>query len=204
MMRRTLLAPPTGGRSIVSSRLVRGLLPVTILGAALALSGCETQSPMQTRFPYVPSDGVPVDLGAVQLRDLVVISSGKGKPGVLVASVSNSGNSEEQIGFASSSTQQVYTSSPAHSVQTLSGKTPVELPNMPVAPGDVVRLTVETPAAPAVVVYVPVLLPTGYYATISPTDVPSATATSSPSVTSAPSAKSSATPTSSASPTTTP
>jgi hypothetical protein len=180
-MRRTLLAPPTGGRPTATSRLVRGLLPVTVLGAALALSGCQTQSPIQTRFPYLPSDGVPVDLGAVQLRDLVIISSGKDKPGVLVASMSNSGNNDEQVGFASSSAQQVYTSSPAHSVQPLSGKHSVQLASVPVSPGDVIRLTVETPAAPAVVVYVPVLLPEGYYATVSPTDTSSsATSTASP------------------------
>jgi hypothetical protein len=184
-MRRTLLAPPTGDRTTATARLVRGLLPVTVLGAALALSGCQTQSPIQTRFPYLPSDGVPVDLGAVQLRDLVIISSGKDKPGVIVASMSNSGNTEEQVGFASSSAQQVYTSSPAHSVQPLSGQHPIQLSSVPVAPGDVVRLTVETPAAPAVVVYVPVLLPQGYYATISPTDVPSS-ATSTASATTTP------------------
>jgi hypothetical protein len=177
-MRRTLLAPRNGGRSTS----LRRLLPAAAIGAALALSACQTQSPIQTDVTYDPADGVPVDLGAVQLRDLVVISSGKGEAGVLSAAASNSGSSSTRIAFALASGSPVYAEVPAGSQERLSGSTQVQLPSMPVAPGDVVKLTVQSPSAPAAVVDVPVLPPTDHYATMSPTTSPTtSTSTSSPS-----------------------
>ena len=170
-MRRTHLAPPTDGRAVPSARLARMLVPVAVVGASLAMSACETQSPVQTEASYNPADGVPVDLGAVKLRDLVIISSGKGKPGVLVASMSNTGHGEQRIMFqAGGSSSPVYASAPGNSVEQLSSKSPVELPSVPVAPGDTLQMTVQTPTAPAVAVVVPVLSPHGYYSTISPSD----------------------------------
>jgi hypothetical protein len=177
-MRRTLLAPRNGGRSTA----LRRLLPAAAIGAALALSACQTQSPIQTDVTYDPADGVPVDLGAVQLRDLVVISSGKGEAGVLSAAASNSGSSSTRIAFALASGSPVYAEVPAGSQERLSGTTQVQLPSVPVAPGDVVKLTVQSPSAPAAVVDVPVLPPTDHYATMSPTTSPTtSTSTSSPS-----------------------
>jgi hypothetical protein len=125
---------------------------------------------------------VPVDLGAVQLRDLVVISSGKGEAGVLSAAASNTGTSSTRIAFALASGSPVYAEIPPASQERLSGSTQVQLPSVPVAPGDVVKLTVQSPSAPAAVVDVPVLPPTDHYATMSPTTSPTtSTSTSSPS-----------------------
>jgi hypothetical protein len=171
-MRRTLLAPLNGGRSTS----LRRLLPVVAIGAAVALSGCQTQSPIQTDVTYDPADGVPVDLGAVQLRDLVVISSAKGQTGVLSAAASNTGTSSTRIAFALASGSPVYAEIPANSQDRLSGSTQVQLPSVPVAPGDVVKLTVQSPDAPAAVVDVPVLPPKDHYATMSPTSVPTSSA----------------------------
>ncbi|QGN58948.1 hypothetical protein [Nostocoides sp. HKS02] len=139
---------------------------------------------------------MPADLGAVQLRDLVVISSGKDQPGVISGAMSNSGGSEARVGFATDTGQAVYASAQPHSALQLSGpgQTQVQLASVP-APGDVVRLTVQTSSAPAVVVWVPVLSPHGYYATLAPTS-------SSTSSTSAPTS-SSTTSTATPSPTTT-
>jgi len=148
-----------------------------VAGAALALSACQTQSPIQTDVPYVAADGVPVDLGAVQLRDLVVISGGKDKPGVLSASMSNSSGEATRIAFALPQAQPVYAEAPAHSEQRLSDATQVQLPAVPVSAGDVVTLSVQSPNAPAVVVVVPVLTASGYYATLAPTAAPSPTET---------------------------
>jgi len=175
-MRRTLLAPSNGGRSTS----LRRLLPAAAIGAALALSACQTQSPIQTDVTYDPADGVPVDLGAVQLRDLVVISNAKGQAGVLSAAASNSGSSSTRIAFALASGSPVYAEVPAGSQERLSGSTQVQLPSVPVAPGDVVKLTVQSPDAPAAVVDVPVLPAKDHYATMSPTTAPT-TSTSSPS-----------------------
>jgi hypothetical protein len=147
-----------------------------MVGAALALSACQTQSPVQTNVAYTPADGVPVDLGAVQLRDLVVISGGKDKPGVLSASVSNTGDSAERIAFALPNGQPVFAEAPAHSEQRLSEATQVQLPSVPADAGGVVTLSVQSPSAPAAVVVVPVLSASGYYATLSPTVAPTTTA----------------------------
>ena len=175
-MRRTPLAARSAGRP--SS--LRRLLPVAALGAALALSACQTQSPVQTDEAYAPADGVAVDLGTVQLRDLVVISTGKDKPGVLSASVSNTSGESQRIAFALPQAQPVYAQSAANSETRLSEGSQVQLPSVPVSPGDVIKLTVQSPNAPAAVVTVPVLPASGYYATLAPTAVPSTTATATP------------------------
>ena len=174
--RRTPLAPRSGGRS-TSPRSLRRLLPVAVAGAALALSACQTQSPIQTNVTYVAADGVPVDLGPVQLRDLVVISGGKDKPGVLSASVSNTSGDAQRISFSLPQGQPVYAEAPAYSERRLSDPSQVQLPGVPVNAGDVVTLSVQTPTAPAVVVVVPVLKAAGYYASLAPTNAPTPTDT---------------------------
>lgn len=182
--RRTPLAPRSGGRFTSPRPSLRRLVPVAVAGAALALSACQTQSPVQTDVPYVAADGVPVDLGSVQLRDLVVISGGKDKPGVLSAAVSNTSGEAQRLSFALPQGQPVYSEAPAHSERRLSDATQVQLPAVPVNPGDVVTLSVQSASAPAVVVVVPVLKASGYYASLAPTAAPApsptATATATP------------------------
>jgi hypothetical protein len=167
---------------------VRVLLTLGTLGAGLALAGCQTQSPIQTDVSYVATDGVPVDLGAVQLRDLVVIATAKGEPGVLSASVSNTSGKAERIAFQAPNSQPVYAEAPAYSQERLSGSTQVQLADLPVSPGDVITLTVQSASAPAAVVVVPVVAASGAYATLKPTAapttaMPTATPTESPSAT---------------------
>lgn len=182
--RRTPLAPRSGGRFTSPRPSLRRLVPVAVAGAALALAACQTQSPVQTDVPYVAADGVPVDLGSVQLRDLVVISGGKDKPGVLSAAVSNTSGEAQRLSFALPQGQPVYAEAPAHSERRLSDATQVQLPAVPVNPGDVVTLSVQSASAPAVVVVVPVLKASGYYASLAPTAAPApsptATATATP------------------------
>jgi hypothetical protein len=107
----------------------------------------------------------------------VVISEGKDKPGVLSASVSNTSGDAQRLAFALPQGQPVYAETKAYSEERLSDTSQVQLPSVPVNPGDVVTLTVQSPAAPAAVVVVPVLPASGYYATLAPTAVPSTTAT---------------------------
>ena len=177
--RRTPLAQRSAGRSTSPRPSLRRLVPVAVAAAALALSACQTQSPIQTDVPYVAADGVPVDLGSVQLRDLLVISGGKDKPGVLSAAVSNTSGDAQRIGFSLAQGQPVYAEVPAYSERRLSDATQVQLPAVPVNAGDVVTLSVQTASAPAVVVVVPVVKASGYYATLAPTTAPT-TATATP------------------------
>lgn len=178
--RRTPFAPRAVSRTVRPHASLRRVVPVAVAAAALALSACQTQSPIQTDVPYVAADGVPVDLGAVQLRDLVVVSGGKDEAGVLSASVSNTSGEAQRIAFSIGQDQPVYAESPAHSERRLSDGTQVQLPSVPVSPGDVVTLNVQTPTAPAVVVVVPVLNASGYYASLAPTGAPTPTATETP------------------------
>jgi hypothetical protein len=152
---------------------------VAVLGAALALSACQTQSPVQTDVTYNPADGVPVDLGAVQLRDVVVVSTGKGEPGVISGLVSNTSGQAERVSFSLANAAPVYTTAPAHSEQPLSNGTQVQLPSVPAEPGSLVKLNVQSPGVPSVVVDVPVLPPAQYYSTLSPTSAPTSAATTS-------------------------
>jgi hypothetical protein len=168
-MRRTSLAPRTGGLSTS----LRRVLPVVAIGAAIALSACQTQSPVQTEVPYNPADGVPVDLGQVQVRDLVVVGQGRDKAGVISGSVSNNGDSEERVAFALPNESPVYATAPPHSTVRLSEDQQVQLPSVPAAPGDVVTLTVQTASAPSAVASVPVVPASSYYASLAATASPS-------------------------------
>jgi hypothetical protein len=187
-MRRTLLAASSGARATPTRPTLRRLLPVAVIGAALSLSACQTQSPIQTDVPYNAADGVPVDLGAVQIRDLVIISEGKDKPGVLSGALINTGGTEQRVAFAAPNSQPVYASAAPHSEARISGASQVQMPSVPVNPGEVLTLTVQSPSAPAAVVVVPVLPPAEYYQTLRPTGAPVATAASpaTPSETAAP------------------
>lgn len=129
-------------------------------------------SPIQTTVPYQAANGVAVDLGAVQIRDLVVVSSAKGEPGALSGMVVNTSAQPVTISFAAGPDGgSVLAEAPADKQTRLSGvpgTMPVTLPSVNAAPGDIVLLTISTPAAGTSEVSVPVLPPDGIYAAITP------------------------------------
>jgi hypothetical protein len=157
---------------VLKSAAAAPLLALTALAGALTLSGCQVMSPIQTSVTYQPSDGVAVDLGDVQIRDLVVVSSAKGEVGTLSGMVVNNGARPVTITFAAGATGgSVSAVAPAGAQTRLSGVAgtePITLPSIPAAPGGSVKVTVSTPADGGSEVSVPVLLPDGYYATITP------------------------------------
>lgn len=145
----------------------------TSLAAAAVLSGCQVMSPIQTTAPYQPANGVSVDLGAVQIRDLVVVSRAKGEAGTLSGMVVNTSAEPVTISFAAGAAGgSVMAQAPADTQTRLSGvvgTAPVTLPSVDAAAaGGIVRLTVSTPAGGASEVSVPVLPPDGIYAKITP------------------------------------
>lgn len=155
------------------------VLAAAALAGALALSGCQVMSPIQTNVPYQPADGVAVDLGDLQIRDLVVIVGAEGEVGTLSGLVVNKGTEPITVTFAAgtggSSAQAAIPADTATRLSGVEGVTPVTLPGIAAAPGGIVKLTISTPAAGAPEVSVPVLLPTGYYTTITPPPVPTTT-----------------------------
>jgi outer membrane lipoprotein SlyB len=154
----------------------RVLTGATISVAVLALSGCQLASPIQTNVPYQSADGVAVDLGDVQVRDLVIVTDAKGGVGTLSGLVVNRSAAPVTVTFATgpgalASTRAVIPAGAPTRLSGVEGVTPVTIPSVPAAPGDMVSVVVSTPDAGAPVVSVPVLLPTGYYSSITPPPV---------------------------------
>ncbi|MEO6143133.1 MAG: hypothetical protein ABIP19_04065 [Dermatophilaceae bacterium] len=167
-------AKTTGPRGV---RVAPVLAAAALVAAALAVSGCQAFSPIQTDVAYQPADGVAVDLGDVQIRDLLVVTAGKGEIGTLSGLVLNKGNAPVTVSFAAGPgvdgvAQALVPAGGQTRLSGVEGATPVTLPSIPAAPGDVIKVAVSTPAAGAPVVSVPVLPPTGYYATITAPPVP--------------------------------
>lgn len=158
------------------------VLATAILGVVLALSGCQASSPTQTNIPYQPADGIAVDLGDVQIRDLLVVANAKGEAGTLSGMVYNKSQEPVTVTFAAGPGAGGLASAfvPASGRTRLSGvegTAPVTLRSVGAAPGDMLKVIISTPAAGSPQVSVPVLPPTGYYArlgaaTTQPTDVP--------------------------------
>ena len=149
-----------------------------VAAGAVALSGCQTQSPIQTQFSYQPADGVAVNLGDVQVRDLLVVASAKDQPGALSGEVVNNGGSDVKVSFATASGGQAQADVPAHDAVKLTDAT-TTLPKVASDPGGLVDIEVSTASGGAQTVKVPVLLPDGYYSTVTPSE----TSTATPSVT---------------------
>lgn len=156
---------------------VRPLAPLATLGAAFALAGCQVLSPVATEASYAPADGVPVDLGTVQIRDLLVIADAKGGPGVLSGSLVNTGTTTERVTIEAEGAPPITLSSPPNRAERLSGSPQAQLSQVPVEPGSVVQLRISAGTAGTSVVEVPVLPPVGYYETLKPTSAATATTT---------------------------
>jgi hypothetical protein len=164
------------------------LTAAALAGALLVLSGCQAMSPIRTDVAFQPADGVAIDLGDVQIRDLVVIVSAKGEVGTLSGLVVNKGTRPVTITFATgtgdgggggAAQAEVPPGDPTR-LSGVEGTTPITIPSIDASPGDMIRMTVSTPTAGASEVSVPVLPPTGYYATITPPPAPTVSLTAEP------------------------
>jgi len=160
------------------------VLVAAALAGVVVLSGCQVMSPIQTNVPYQPADGVAVDLGEVQIRDLVVVSGAKGEVGTLSGMVVNKGASRVTITFATgadgSSTSAVAPAGSQTRLSGVQGGESVSLPAIAAAPGGIVKIVISTPTSGASEVSVPVLPPDGYYATITPAPAQSTTQSTTP------------------------
>lgn len=173
--------------AVTSRRLASAALA---LAAALSLGGCAVMSPMQTTAPYSAGDGVPVDLGGVQIRGLVVVSGAQGEPGVLAGQVINNTGEATMLAIQSARQAPLATLDAEPGSTTLGTDTQVEIGPVDAIPGSMLPLIIATAAGGQASVSVPVLSPTGYYESLTPsmTETTAVTETTTETVTETPTA----------------
>ncbi len=158
-----------------------------LAAAALALtmvSGCHSSVPNPS-IHVAPGDGVAVSVGAVAVRNLLVVADAKGSTGSAAGTVVNPGDSQTTVMVrtmdeALKGTKGPEITVPAGGTARLDG---VAVTAVPAPPGAMVTLVLSTPASGDVQVLVPVVPVAGDYATTTPTARPTATPTSTPTAT---------------------
>lgn len=163
-----------------------GAILVAVLGSLAltgALAGCSERSPIQSVEPYDPVDGVTANMGALAVRDLLVVSAGKGQAGVVSGALINTGTSDLTVTFTAQgdSTSPGPVTVPAGQLVRLGsgdGATNVQFTTVSSPPGALLTLRVATPPTGPRVLDVPVLDPSLEYATITPTPAPTASTAS--------------------------
>ncbi|MCB5281066.1 MULTISPECIES: hypothetical protein [Micrococcaceae] len=94
-----------------SNRGQRGKLAIATAALAISLlsvTGCGYINPQQTSQQYAASDGTQANVGPLQLRNMMIISSAEDKPGRVVGAVYNSSSTDVTLtirGSAGSQTQ---------------------------------------------------------------------------------------------------
>jgi len=165
---------------------------VTAAGTAVAaalgtvlLSVCSHFSPVQSVVPYTPSDGVGATLDNLAVRNLLIVSGGAGKPGVLSGALINTGSSELQVTFAAiggttSSAPVPVAPGTLVRIGDGDGAVHIQFPTVAAAPGAIEKVSVGTPETGPSVLDVPVLNPALEYSTLTPTPEPTPSTTESP------------------------
>ena len=154
----------------VTNRAAAALRATALTGTILLASGCAVFSPIQTDYDYDAADGVPLTIEGLDLRDLAVVVPAEGGTGIVVGQAINRTTSAVDVTFAvTGAPTPAVVAVPASSGKTLSeASTGVEIPGIPVAPGEMVEMTVTTDEAGANIVKVPVLANIGYYKDLTP------------------------------------
>jgi hypothetical protein len=83
-------------RFTAMNRARRAKLALTAgaLGIGLLASGCGYTNSQQTSVQYQSSDGIIADLGPLQLRNILIISTGADQPGRVIGAVYNSSSQD--------------------------------------------------------------------------------------------------------------
>ena len=156
-------------RTTSPARAARRAAPLAVALAALGLAGCQVTNPIQTDRPYLPADGVAVDLGDVQIRNLVVVADEEGGAGTVSGSVVNRGTEPATVTIAAQGGAIATVEVPPHGHQQISEDEQVVLPTVAARPGGLATVQISTTNSGANVVKVPVLPPQDYYEGLAPT-----------------------------------
>ena len=175
-------------RSTAMNRAQRGKLALTAaaLGASLLTAGCGYITPQQTSHQYSASDGIRADLGPLQLRNILIVSTGENEPGRLIGAVYNSSSKDVKLTVNGAKGSQTEVPVKANSYTLLNEKSdPAILSTTGGKPGSLVDVKItENGTNVSNTVKIPVLDATlqeykDYVPTPSPSETPSASPSSS-------------------------
>lgn len=148
-----------------------------VLAGALFLAGCSATNPQVITTPYPASDGINASLGntGVGLRNMLVIGTAKGAPASVIGSVVNNSDNEAQVSLqadlgASAQPSQTVIKIPAHGAVSIGPNEPTKMtiPDLPVIPGATTGISAATANGGRADLVVPVLTPSGAYASQAP------------------------------------
>lgn len=87
-------------RITAMNRVQRGKLAMAAAAIGIGLlsvTGCGYINAQQTSHQYAASDGVREDLGSLQLRNMLIVSTGANKPGRVIGAVFNTSSSDATL-----------------------------------------------------------------------------------------------------------
>ncbi|HWS58705.1 MAG TPA: hypothetical protein VN257_09205 [Actinotalea sp.] len=133
-------------------------LAVAVLGLSLALAGCSATNEITTDADYDASDGVGLELGEVELTNILVVTATEGSPGTVLGAVTNRGGSATDVTIGLVDQAGTVLAVPAGATVLLGpdGEA-VELDAVPAPPGALVTLAVDSDEGGSTTLQVPVL-----------------------------------------------
>lgn len=165
---------PAGIRG--SNRVQRLSLIAAIGVGALSITGCSAINPQSTTQTISPSDGVMLNMGSLEMRDMLIVSAGQGDPGRLLGAVYNTSDSDISLTISGSGGAQAQlTVKPGSPILLVDAKNKTELSTVsqPAGAMETLTLTQTGPGEQTTTFSVPVL--NGIfkeYATLVPTPAP--------------------------------
>ncbi len=151
---------------------------------ALAFTGCTAINPQSTTMIYSASDGVRLDLGKMELRNVLIISEAAGEAGRVTGSFYNQSDSDITLTFSGTAGSQTeITVKPGVPVILNSENDAATLSTVEQPPGSVESIQLRTSGAESntATLQVPILDGTlQEYKDLVPTTAPSSEATSMP------------------------
>lgn len=132
------------------------LLPV----AAITLAGCQWTSPVQTDHAYEPAEGRSVHMDGLTVSNALVVAEKQGAAGTLVGRISNDTDRPATVTLRVGEAKPVEVQVPAHDSKQLSTKqTPTAVTAVPVPPGALIDMAINTDRGDAQSLRIPVLAP---------------------------------------------
>ncbi|GAB2743191.1 hypothetical protein GCM10027038_46710 [Arthrobacter bambusae] len=135
-------------RITAMNRVQRGKLAMAAAAIGISLlsvTGCGYINPQQTNEQYSPSDGVRDDLGSLQLRNMLIVSTDANKPGRVIGAVFNTSSSDATLTISGAGGSQATIPVKAKSQTYLNENTdPAILSTSGGAPGSMVSVTIKS------------------------------------------------------------